>query len=115
MRKRDKISHEILLKILNYNPESGVFRWRIAQAQCIKVGQIAGTISRYGYCMIHINGDKFYAAQLAWFYVHGKWSEKQIDHINRDKTDDRLVNLREVIPSQNNYNSKVYSNNTSGH
>jgi hypothetical protein len=44
------------------------------------------------------------AARLAWLYVHGEWPKNQIDHINRVRDDDRLVNLRDVTRTENQNN-----------
>ena len=55
------------------------------------------------------------AHRLAWLYVHGAWPEKQLDHINRDKDDNRINNLREVDNKQNQENVGLWSHNTSGY
>ena len=51
---------------------------------------------------------------MAWLYVHGKFPSDQIDHINLDKLDNRIVNLREATAAQNFANREAYTNNTSG-
>ena len=43
-----------------------------------------------------VNKTKYYASRLAWFYVYGKWPEYEIDHINGIRSDDRIINLRDV-------------------
>lgn len=52
--------------------------------------------------------------RLAWFYVHGRWPTADIDHINGNRDDNRLCNLREATRQQNIQNSKRRSDNRSG-
>ena len=67
-----------------------------------------------GYWDIGLDDKRFYAHQLAWLYVHGVWPKAEIDHINMDRADNRLVNLREATKAQNNFRRKLQSNNKSG-
>jgi hypothetical protein len=53
---------------------------------------------------IRIEGKAFYSHRLAWLYVHGSWPADQIDHVNRDRADNRIANLREATQSQNQQN-----------
>ncbi len=66
-----------------------------------------------GYLQIGVGGRKFYAHRLAWFLVYGFWPS-QIDHINRDKTDNRIANLRIANSSQNGANRGPSKASTSG-
>jgi hypothetical protein len=59
-------------------------------------------------------GKLYQAHRLAWFYVYGVFPSGQIDHINRNKSDNRLVNLRDCSISENKQNSGLYKNNKSG-
>lgn len=102
-------------QLLDYNPESGAFLWKIATSSKNPVGSVAGVVNNAGYRLISIDGKKYLAHRLAWLYVHGVWPKGDIDHINRDKLDNRLINLREATRTQNNVNSKVRSDNTSGY
>jgi len=67
-----------------------------------------------GYVLVRLAGNNFSAAQLIWFIVHGKWPELEIDHVNGDPADNRLVNLRLATRAQNNRNRRTPRNNTSG-
>lgn len=102
-----------LRDILHYNPETGEWTW-IKGRPGVKVPQ-AGTLSkRWGYLQIQIDGKIYKAHRLAWVYMTGKWPKGDIDHINRNRADNRWANLREATRSQNNINAGQRKHNTSG-
>lgn len=82
-----------LKEVLAYNPDTGVFSWLIGQGKA-RVGKQAGCVQRYR--TINIDGKPYKAHRLAWLYVHGVWPEHQIDHINGEKDDNRISNLRDI-------------------
>jgi hypothetical protein len=98
------LTAERLREMLDYCPETGVFRWRVSNGKRAIAGQPAGGISRNGYARISIDDAKHYAHRLAWLHVHGVWPQGQIDHINGVKADNRIANLREASASQNGQN-----------
>jgi hypothetical protein len=61
-----------------------------------------------------IDGERILCHVLAWFYTHGVWPADQLDHINGDKSDNRIDNLRIATASQNKANSGPYRNNPTG-
>lgn len=78
-------------------------------------GSIAGTRTRKGYIRIHFSGKLYAAHRLAWFYVHGDWPRQQIDHINGNRADNRIANLRDVSARVNSQNRKrANANNSNG-
>lgn len=104
-------------KLLSYDPETGVFVWlsrsgnRSNSWNAKYAGRQAGGIDRPdGY--IKIKGS--YAHRLAWAFVHGSWPLADIDHINGDKSDNRIANLREVDRKRNMRNAPRSSSNSSG-
>lgn len=109
-----ELTLSLLRAVLHYDLDTGVFRWRVRAAANVKEGDIAGCINGTGYRYIVINGKMHRAHRLAWFWVKGKWPAGDIDHINGDKDDNRLVNLRVVTNSQNQKNAKINSRNTTG-
>src|SRR2546423_1548703 len=103
------LTAERLLELLVYDLESGVFRWRVSTNRRITVGNVAGWIDVVGYWRIRIDGHWYYAHRLAWFYTSGKWPPTQIDHMDGDKQNNRLSNLRLASSTQNHANSYGYS------
>lgn len=110
----NQISHEELLRALSYDADTGVFTWRTRTNQ-IKVGDVAGSIDRgHKYRRIKINERLYLAHRLAWFYIHGNWPINQIDHINRDRSNNRIANLREATAGENMRNKPAYKNSKTG-
>jgi hypothetical protein len=109
------LSLDHLKQVLDYNPQTGVFVWKVSTARRIVPGTVAGTVNSKGYRVIQLFRKLHTEHRLAWFYVTGVWPSDQIDHINQVKTDNRFENLREATNSQNSQNSKIRRNNTSGY
>jgi hypothetical protein len=107
------LTQERLKELLSYNPETGVFVWRTRRSG-IKVGVLVGSPNADGYLRIMVDKKRYLSHRLAWFYMYGYWPDKQIDHINRVRTDNRIENLREATPLQNTWNLSIRSYNTSG-
>lgn len=101
MKKR--ISHKELTKWLVYRKTSGAFFWRKRAYKKHLVGSRAGYLAKNKW-RIHAAGRMYEANQLAWFYVTKKWPAFEVDHINRNSSDDRWKNLREATVSQNRQN-----------
>lgn len=106
-----------LKEFVHYNPDTGIFTWLPRsnnQWNSRWAGERAGAINGHGYEFLKIDGRSYRASRLAWLYMTGEWPEKVIDHINRDRADNRFVNLREVTPAENMKNKSRYRNNKSG-
>jgi hypothetical protein len=115
MKPREtKLTHEELTRLLDYDPETGVFRWKVVTSNRVTKGQVAGSNDGKGHLLIRLNGTKYAAHRLAWFYVHKVWPHPEIDHINRVKDDNRIANLREATRNQNNRNVGIKRHNKSG-
>ena len=99
------ISHPELTRLLRYDPITGFLFWNIPR-QKVQVGQKAGNLHHKGYINLEINGKHYAAHRLVWYYVTGNPPVGQIDHINRNRADNRFENLREATSSQNRANSK---------
>jgi hypothetical protein len=107
-----KPTHERLLEALTYNPDTGEFVWNIDVCN-IKSGDVAGGKDEY-YLAIQLDGYRTRSHRWAWFYVHGEWPTKELDHINGNKRDNRISNLRAVSRSENCRNIAMNRKNTSG-
>lgn len=108
------LTQEHLKSLLTYDPDTGEFRWKVNIGARAKIGALAGSRNSEGYTHIQIDRRKYRAHRLAWLYMFGE-QPPEIDHINRIKHDNRLVNLRSVTHAENGQNQKRPVNNTSGH
>src|SRR5260370_40019772 len=98
---KTELTQERLHSLLDYDPDSGVFRWKCSCDHGRRGRRSAGDVAggwaggrNSAYWMIGIDYRRYLAHRLAWFYVHGEWPPHQIDHIDLDKTNNTLVNLR---------------------
>lgn len=108
------LTQERLRELLHYDPETGVFTWRRTLGSRAKIGQRAGTVNVRGYRAIQIDGKIYTEHRLAFLYVFGFITTDMIDHININKTDNRICNLRYATPLQNLGNTPAPTHNTSG-
>lgn len=108
------LTHRQLLEWVIYHPLSGLWEWRNPFLMNKRGRTTVGTISVHGYRIITINGTKYRSGRLAWFYMTGEWPIHEIDHWDRDKTNDIWDNLRDLTRSENALNRDLQSNNTSG-
>jgi hypothetical protein len=110
-----KLTQEKLMQFVTYEPETGIFRWKFAVNYSIKPGDRAGCQQNHGYRSISIDRERCLEHRLAWLYVYGEHPAGYIDHINGDRTDNRIENLRPASKIENGWNRANNSNNTSGH
>lgn len=99
------LTHNELIKILSYCSETGKFTWiNPPSPSKVKVGDVAGTMMSDGYRSITINSKMHKEHRLAWLYMTGEWPSKKMDHINRNRGDNRWANLRLATYSENTAN-----------
>lgn len=103
-------------ELLEYDPATGVLRRRVSLSRSTKVGDLAGSVNKYGgYVAVFVDGARYQAHRVAWLIVHGEWPACQIDHINGLRGDNRLCNLRVVTNRVNQQNKRrPRAGNTSG-
>lgn len=113
------MTHDEVRAALDYDPDTGVFRWRVRPDRDRSwnlrfSGEVAGNTMTHGYRCMNIQGKIHLAHRLAWLWMTGEMPTGHIDHINGDRADNRWSNLRLASPSQNAMNSVSRKNNTSG-
>jgi hypothetical protein len=114
--------------LLRYEPETGKLFWRPRSRAWFsdqrtfsvwnvrRAGREALTAPHCrGYRQGVVLTARVATHRVIWAIVHGSWPSKHIDHINGDRSDNRLVNLREVTSAENSKNMKLFATNTSGH
>jgi hypothetical protein len=108
------LTQEYLKSIVDYDQETGVFTWRVKRSN-IPAGTVIGRGCKAWYGQAGIDGKLYLLHRLAWLYIHGRWPADDIDHINGDRHDNRIANLREATRAQNLLNKGPRASNTSGY
>ena len=89
--------------------ENGYLIWKIDRSDKVKKGKIAGCLKKNGYISIRYNEKTYLAHRLIYFY-HNEYLPKFIDHINNNRSDNKIENLRECTIQQNMQNRVKYGN-----
>ena len=123
---------ELLRKLLRYEPDTGNLYWRVRTPDMfLPTGRGSDwtcrswntrystnlaftTVSKTGYLCGHISNTQYRAHRIIWAIFHGEPPTEEIDHINGDRQDNRIVNLRAVSKYENMKNTKMPASNTSG-
>jgi hypothetical protein len=93
--------------VLTYDAESGALTWRQTLGARAKAGRPAGNVSVHGYVTIGIDGVRAIPAhRVAWVISFGEWPALEVDHIDGDRSNNRLANLRLVTTAQNHQNMR---------
>lgn len=97
---------ERIRSVLDYDQATGVFRWRYDR-KGVRGGTIAGGIAVHGYWRLHVDGKTWWAHRLAWFYVYGEVPTLEVDHIDGNRSNNAIANLRLATRRQNQINKKM--------
>lgn len=111
-----EVDIEELRRVLAYDPDTGVFTWKVRCCRSVPVGSVAGCIDpTTGYLRIGVFGTVIYAHRIAWAYTYGVWPSSLLDHRDTCKTNNRIKNLRLATQSQNSANVSRSGGNKSGY
>lgn len=98
---------DFLRSFLRYDPDTGdLYLTRGVKGRRRKLTEPLGTVGKGGYVQITVKGKQLKAHRVAWFLFYGGWPEGQVDHINKDTSDNRIENLR-VGASVNQHNRDI--------
>ncbi len=117
----EALPYELANKLFFYDPLNGGIYSKVNRGLKSRkwynisyVGKELGSHQGYGYLLIRIGKYTYLSHRLAWLLYHGAWPYNQIDHINHNRKDNSIHNLREVTGHENHKNVTQYKNNTSG-
>lgn len=101
------ITQERLKELFDYSPGTGEFTRKVSRGNQ-RAGSIAGSLRKDDYICIWVDGKPYYAHQLAFLYMEGYLPE-EVDHINRIRSDNRWVNLKDSSHQENSRNKAAKS------
>jgi hypothetical protein len=109
---KKKLTQKRLKELLDYDPETGEFI-RKTRRYKYQIGEKAGTLNPRGYLVIGVDGKRYMAHRLAFLWMEGYFPEHDVDHIDRNRANNRWLNLRESSRSCNMMNCNVHCDSTS--
>lgn len=112
---KNQLTQKRLKELLDYIPESGEFVWKLNRGPRILAGSLAGYLDNKKYRVIKVDNVQFKAHRLAFLWMNGEFPPQDVDHINRNPSDNRWLNLRHATRSQNCINKLPSNRNSSGH
>jgi hypothetical protein len=108
------LTQEKVKELFSYDPNTGEVRRKVSVARNAKEGALAGWKNSEGYLHVKIEKASYKLHRIIWLYVYGVWPTGVIDHINRIKDDNRIVNLRDATVQLNNINKGARKDSKTG-
>lgn len=106
-QKEDTLNYQSLSSLMRYDAETGELWWLVKLSNRARLDKPAGTWSN-GYLQVQVLGSIYKAHRLAWLLHYKVWPTHTIDHINRNPSDNRIVNLRDVPIQRNTMNGSAH-------
>ena len=106
------LTQQRAMQVVAYDAETGELRWLVASSpkarhHVYRPGDVVSGRQSQGYIALWVDGRKYLAHRVAFLIAHGRWPAGDVDHVNGNKTDNRIENLREATRVQNNGNTKL--------
>lgn len=121
-----QLTQEYVRSLFDYDPETGVLTWKTRPVSDFVspgaykawntkyAGKKAGYPQKTGYLTVRINGENALVHRVIWLYLFGEIGDLDIDHADRNRSNNCIENLRLATRSQNIYNTSLSTRNTSG-
>jgi len=121
-----ELTQGVLRELIHYSPDTGVFTWLERDRRWFQYdgacdywnaqysGKIAGWVNEKGYRIIRVLGPSYRAHRLAFLYMTGSFPPNQVDHIYGVRDDNRWKHIRLAVNTENQQNTSLRKNNTSG-
>lgn len=113
-RVSQRPTFERVRELFEYNGDTGVLSWKVTAPNRSAGKSVGESLLKDGYRRVSVDDSSWAQHRVIWLYVHGYWPPGEIDHINCNRTDNRIANLRLANRSQNASNARKSKNNTSG-
>lgn len=111
---KQELTVESIRRLVSYDAETGTFTRLVPGGNGVKAGDRTGYVNAGGYVVLSLCDQKLYAHRVAWLLTHGEWPTKFIDHIDGDKQNNRIENLRNVSNQLNTQNIRAARGASSG-
>jgi hypothetical protein len=109
------LTQERIQEIFNYDAITGIVTTKLVRhGSRTYIGAPVGTLTNYGYLCVRVDGKRYQLHRLIWLHVYGYIPKEDLDHIDGDRTNNRLVNLREANRQDNLKNTAVHKDSSTG-
>jgi hypothetical protein len=106
-KPKEPVSVERLAEVFRYDPGTGELRWNMHRSQRFKPGDLAGARTAAGYREVMIDRSHCKVHRVAWALTYGEWPQWPVDHIDGNRSNNAICNLREITESGNSHNVHV--------